>query len=128
MYSIIRNSANCTNCGSSLLSTRPAAPVLCACGNLMIDGGRNYLGRSVRLHAFTETSKYADLACKECLGSGGAALGAACDCVRSANALWGRAPSPIQDGKPGGPVNAYGNGYRDFNARPRCETPRYRSK
>lgn len=53
---IIRNRARCLVCGDILESTFVHDYVTCSCGNLSVDGGHNYLKRSVK-----DRSKYQDL-------------------------------------------------------------------
>jgi hypothetical protein len=53
---IIRNRARCLACGDILESTSVHDFVTCSCGNVSVDGGHDYLKRSVK-----DWSKYQDL-------------------------------------------------------------------
>lgn len=53
---IIRNCAKCLACGDILESISVHDYVTCSCGNVSIDGGNDYLKRSVK-----DLSKYLDL-------------------------------------------------------------------
>lgn len=45
---ITRNAAQCLSCGDILESTHRHDWVICSCGNLFIDGGREYLRMGLR--------------------------------------------------------------------------------
>lgn len=53
---ILHNRAKCLACGDILESTSVHDFVTCSCGNLSVDGGHDYLKRSVK-----DQSKYQDL-------------------------------------------------------------------
>jgi hypothetical protein len=42
------NAAKCLKCGDTIMSTSRHDFVTCSCGNLSVDGGHDYLKRSVR--------------------------------------------------------------------------------
>lgn len=42
---IIRNAAKCLKCGDTIESTHQHDFVRCSCGNLFVDGGKEYLRR-----------------------------------------------------------------------------------
>jgi len=42
------NSAKCLKCGDTIVSASRHDFVTCSCGNLSVDGGHDYLKRSVR--------------------------------------------------------------------------------
>jgi Zn finger protein HypA/HybF involved in hydrogenase expression len=52
---IIRNSARCLNCGGEVESRHHHDFVPCPCGNVAVDGGKDYL-RRVFSGAYEETS------------------------------------------------------------------------
>lgn len=45
-YRIIRNSAKCLNCNEEIESKHRHDFCWCKCGNLAVDGGKDYLKRS----------------------------------------------------------------------------------
>jgi hypothetical protein len=47
-YRISRNAAECTLCGSIIESKHIHDFVTCSCGNLSVDGGRDYIKRSAK--------------------------------------------------------------------------------
>ncbi|GLQ25204.1 DUF7695 domain-containing protein [Sulfitobacter pacificus] len=47
MKKIIRNSARCLRCGEEVESKGVHDAQTCSCGNLMVDGGYEYLRRSI---------------------------------------------------------------------------------
>ncbi len=53
---IIKNAAKCLNCGEIVESTYRHDFVMCSCGNLAVDGGRDYLKRSVGKHGIKDMS------------------------------------------------------------------------
>ncbi len=56
---IIRNSALCLSCNTEIESKHRHDFVKCPCGNLMVDGGRDYLKRgAVDVTKVRETSLY----------------------------------------------------------------------
>ena len=52
---ILRNSAKCLSCKEEVESRHRHDYVSCSCGNVSVDGGKDYLKRSVR-----DTSNYED--------------------------------------------------------------------
>ena len=54
---IIRNSARCLGCNEEIESRHRHDFVFCSCGNIAVDGGKDYLKRSVRdLSLYVDTS------------------------------------------------------------------------
>lgn len=53
---IIKNAAKCLNCNEVLESKHRHDFVMCSCGNLAVDGGRDYIKRSVGEHGRKEMS------------------------------------------------------------------------
>jgi hypothetical protein len=45
MSDIVRNSVRCNDCGDEIESTHRHDFVKCSCGNVFVDGGRDYLRR-----------------------------------------------------------------------------------
>ncbi len=54
---IIKNAAKCLNCGDVVESTYRHDFVMCSCGNLAVDGGKDYLKRSVGKHGIKDMSQ-----------------------------------------------------------------------
>lgn len=56
--SIIRNAARCTNCGDEIESKHRHDYRTCSCGNLSVDGGKDYIRRGFREeNSFDELSE-----------------------------------------------------------------------
>lgn len=56
-YKIIRNSAKCLRCGDEIESKHRWDYVTCKCGNIAVDGGKDYLKRSaMHFDAYQDTS------------------------------------------------------------------------
>lgn len=53
---IIRNSAHCEKCGDDIESKSRHDFVSCTCGNIAVDGGRDYLRRAFDTREWTDTS------------------------------------------------------------------------
>lgn len=54
---IVRNSMKCLECNEEIESRHRHDFVKCSCGNIMVDGGKDYLKRSVKPGArFEDTS------------------------------------------------------------------------
>ena len=51
---IIRNSAKCFRCGEEIESRHSHDFVLCACGDVSVDGGKEYFRRAIRAGAIWE--------------------------------------------------------------------------
>jgi len=47
-YRILRNSAKCLECNEEVVSQHRHDYVKCSCGNITVDGGKDYLKRSCR--------------------------------------------------------------------------------
>lgn len=58
-----RNAAKCKVCGDTIESTYRHDYVTCSCGNLSVDGGLDYLKRSLRdgFETYEELSEYAEV-------------------------------------------------------------------
>lgn len=59
---ILRNSAHCLKCGEEIESTHRHDFHYCSCGNIAVDGGRDYLRRVGNIGGGTweDTSVYAE--------------------------------------------------------------------
>ena len=58
---ILRNSAKCLSCKEEIESRHRHDYVSCSCGNVSVDGGKDYLKRSVRDSSlYQDTSMYKD--------------------------------------------------------------------
>ena len=58
---IIRNSAKCLECNEEIESVHRHDFIRCSCGNIAVDGGRDYLKRSVRDSTkWQDTSQYSE--------------------------------------------------------------------
>ena len=55
-YAILRNSAKCTRCNVVLVSNDRHDFKSCPCGNVFVDGGRDYLRHGVEDHKFYENT------------------------------------------------------------------------
>lgn len=55
---LIRNSAECHECGECLESKSVHDFRSCICGNLSVDGGKEYVRRLYATHNWKETSAY----------------------------------------------------------------------
>lgn len=56
---IKRNAARCKICGDVVESTYRHDFVTCSCGNVSVDGGHDYLRRSIKdIDAYEEVSDY----------------------------------------------------------------------
>lgn len=56
---ILRNLAKCLMCGGVIESKHRHDYVTCACGNIAVDGGKDYLRRSFKHHGmYEELSEY----------------------------------------------------------------------
>ena len=53
---ISRNSVQCLLCNAEIESKHRHDFVTCPCGNVSVDGGRAYLKRSFKSHAWRDTS------------------------------------------------------------------------
>lgn len=54
---IVRNSAKCLECDDEIESKRRHDFVTCKCGNISVDGGKDYLRRSYKkLETYEDTS------------------------------------------------------------------------
>lgn len=53
---IIKNAAKCLNCNEIVESKNRHDFVMCSCGNLAVDGGKDYLKRSVGKHGTKDMS------------------------------------------------------------------------
>ena len=57
---IIRNSAKCLLCGEEIESTYRHDYKSCKCGNIAVDGGKDYIRRGFTSNEWVDTSKYTD--------------------------------------------------------------------
>lgn len=58
---IVRNSAKCKLCGDEIESTYRHDFVSCSCGEIFVDGGKNYLRRGAnKLENIIDTSEVTD--------------------------------------------------------------------
>ena len=55
-YKIIRNSVKCLKCNEEIESTHRHDFKFCSCGNVAVDGGKDYLKRSVGIGKYEDTS------------------------------------------------------------------------
>ena len=55
---IIRNSAKCLECGDEIESTHRHDFRTCSCGNIFVDGGKDYVRRGWTSDEWVETSTY----------------------------------------------------------------------
>jgi Zn finger protein HypA/HybF involved in hydrogenase expression len=53
---IIRNSVRCLKCGEEIESTNRHDFVTCKCGNVSVDGGKDYLRRVFKSRDYEDTS------------------------------------------------------------------------
>ena len=53
-----RNSARCLDCGDNIESTHRHDMVWCRCGNVAVDGGRDYRRRAFHSDRWVDTSDY----------------------------------------------------------------------
>ncbi len=56
-YKIISNKARCDECGETIESKHRHDFVTCKCGNLHVDGGRDYLKRGFKSNKYTDFSE-----------------------------------------------------------------------
>lgn len=54
---ITRNSARCLDCGDEIVSVHRHDFVTCSCGNVSVDGGKDYLKRSYQSDRWEDTSE-----------------------------------------------------------------------
>lgn len=63
MQKILRNSVRCLKCQEQIVSSHAHDFVRCFCGNIAVDGGKEYLrriGNALNDNSFEETSLYAE--------------------------------------------------------------------
>jgi hypothetical protein len=57
-YKIIRNSVRCLKCNEEIESTHRHDFKWCSCGNIAVDGGKDYCKRSGGIGKYEDTSIY----------------------------------------------------------------------
>lgn len=60
MIKIKHNKISCNKCGDVVESTHVHDFKYCKCGNIAVDGGREYLRRIGAIYDFTDLSEYED--------------------------------------------------------------------